>query len=200
MHDFDLQAVQPLKAKVFTAYHRLCNDFTTCTDRDKKKHQWARERQRERGRASCKKCVDKLSISGQKAECRTYLSCQCWVVLSRTICLVDAICSWIDWKMQKGKTRTRLLLKGGEGSSSIFSIYCSGQCYKMLQTLGFQKYGVVYRAINPVPLSKWCLTGVQKGSHCSEDFCCWAGVLRTDAKFHTIMENKKTAKWWTKNL
>lgn len=73
--DFDLQAVQPLKTKVFAAYHRLCNDFTTCTDRDKKTSMSERETERER--ESCQKCVDKLSISGQKAECRTYFSCQC---------------------------------------------------------------------------------------------------------------------------
>jgi len=56
MDDFDLQAVQPLKTKVFAAYHRLCNDFTTCTDRDKKTSMSERETERERERELSKVC------------------------------------------------------------------------------------------------------------------------------------------------
>ena len=90
------------------------------------------------------------------------------------------------------------MLKGGKGCSSIFSIYCSGQCYKMLQTLGFQKYGVVvYRAINPVPLSKRCLTGVRnkvaKGFLVEQEF-----PELTPSSI--LVWKTRRAKWWTKNL
>lgn len=80
MDDFDLQAVQPLKTKVFAAYHRLCNDFTTCTDRDKKTSMSERETERARERAvksvwTSFQSVVKRQNAGPTSHANAELSC-----------------------------------------------------------------------------------------------------------------------------